>query len=191
MNFGKALKSIAGPLLGVASTLIPGGPVILGAINAMLPDDKKLPPTTTGAQMHQAVTDLTPESRASLMEKELDVEIAEINAWADIQDSMAKADAAGASTRPRIAVMMAQVVVFTVLAFVSVWVVAIYQEDLKTLEMINNSWGTILAVIATPTALLRSYFGMRTKEKQSRYAMASGTPATTGLANIINAFKGK
>ena len=32
MNFGKALKSIAGPLLGVASTLIPGGPAISGVI---------------------------------------------------------------------------------------------------------------------------------------------------------------
>jgi len=190
MNFGKALKSIAGPLLGVASTLIPGGPAILGAINAFMPEDKKLPATATGAQMHQAVNDLTPESRASLMEKELEVEIQEIKSWEGIQASLAQADAAGASTRPRIAVMMAQVVVFTVLAFVSVWVVAIYQEDIKTLDLINSSWGTILAVIATPTALLRSYFGMRTKEKQSRYAAASGNETTGALAGIIKAFKG-
>ena len=190
MNFGKALKSIAGPLLGVASALIPGGPIILGAINAMLPEDKKLPPTATGSDMHQAVNNLPPNAKASLMEKELDVEIAEIVAWEGIQESMSKADVAGASTRPRIAVMMAQVVVFVILVFISVWAIAIFHKDLETLKIINDSWATILAVIATPTALLRAYFGMRTKEKQSRYSAMSGQDVGGGLAGLIKAFKG-
>jgi len=190
MDFGKLFDTLKGPALTLASTLIPGGPAILGAINLMLPDDKKLPETATGADMRTAVNQLPPEQRSSLMEKELDVEIADIEAWADIQESMAKADAAGASTRPRIAVMMAQVVVFVILVFTSVLAIAIFNENTETLKILNDSWATIFAVIATPTALLRAYFGMRTTEKKARYSAMSGNNVSGGLSSIIKAFKG-
>lgn len=191
MNFGKLFDAIKGPLLTVASTLIPGGPVILSAVNALLPDDKKLPATATGQEIRGVVNSLSPQARSSLMEKELDVEIAEINSWANIQESLAKADASGASTRPYIAKMMAWCVVLVIGLFVSVWAVAIITKDVETLKVLADSWITVFAVIATPTALLRAYFGMRTKEKQARYGMASGQSPVSGLTTLINAFRGK
>lgn len=190
MNFGKALKSIAGPLLGVASTLIPGGPIILGAINAMLPEDNKLPPTATGADMHQAVNNLSPDAKASLMEKELDVEIAEIEGWVNIQESMSKADIAGNSTRPFIALMMAWALVIELAAIIFVWGMAVWSKDNATLTILSNSWGMLAVLIGIPMELLRYYFGKRTKEKQSRYSAMSGQDVGGGLAGIIKAFKG-
>jgi len=188
MNFGKLFDAIKGPLLSVASTLIPGGPLILGAVNAMLPDDKKLPESATGSDIRDAVNQLPPEQRGSLMEKQLDVEIAEINSWEGIQASLSQADAAGSSTRPYIAQMMAWCVVLVVGLFVVVWVAAIYNKDTTTLKLISDSWPMMLTVIGTPTALLRAYFGMRTKEKTARYSAASGQPSGM-IAGLISAFK--
>jgi len=43
----------------------------------------------------------------------------------------------------------------------------------------------MLAILATPTALLRAYFGMRTTEKKSRYAAATGQPVHGGLLHTV------
>jgi len=188
MDFGKLFDAIKGPLLSVASTLIPGGPLILGAVNAMLPDDEKLPESATGTDIRNAVNQLTPEQRGSLMEKQLDVEIAEIKSWEGIQASLSQADAAGSSTRPYIALMMAWIVAIVVSLFTAVWVYAIFKDQSDTLKILSDSWPMMLAVIGTPTALLRAYFGMRTKEKTARYSVASGQPAGT-IANLIGAFR--
>ena len=48
----------------------------------------------------------------------------------------------------------------------------------------------MVAVIGTPTALLRAYFGMRTKEKQSRYSAAAGQDMSSGLAGLVKAIRG-
>jgi len=188
LNFSKLFETLKGPLLSVASTFIPGGPAILGAINAILPDDKKLPDSATGGDIRLAVQQLPPAQRASLMEKQLDVQIAEISAWEGIQASLAQADEAGSSTRPFIALMMAWVVVVVVIIFVLVWAVAIATEDSNTLSALANSWQLMLAIIATPTVLLRSYFGMRTKEKMARYSAATEQPFGS-IANLIGALK--
>jgi hypothetical protein len=188
VNFGKLFDTLKGPLLAAASTVIPGGPLILAAVNEMLPDGQKLPATATGADMRAAVNTLPADQRGSLMEKELDVEIAEINAWEGIQASLAQADASGASTRPYIAKLMAWCVVIAIALFMGVWAVAVLGDDVATLEVLSESWPMILALVATPTALLRAYFGMRTKEKTARYSAASGQPLG-GIANLIGALR--
>ena len=188
MNFGKLFDAISGPLLTAVSSVIPGGPLILGAVNAMLPDDKKLPESATGNDIRNAVSQLTPEQQGSLMEKQLDVEIAEIKSWEGIQESLSKADQAGSSTRPAIAMMMAWCIVFVVALFTSVWGYAVVVDHSDTLETLGESWPMMLAVIGTPTALLRSYFGMRTKEKTTRYNAAAGQP-TSQPFNLINLFR--
>lgn len=190
MNIGNLFDAIKGPLLTMASTLIPGGPLILGAVNALLPDDKKLPEAATGNDIRNAVNQLSPEQRSSFMEKKLDVEIAGIKSWTSIQESMALADSAGSSTRPWIAKLMAAGVFIAIMVFVAVWAGAIVSGDEKTLTALADSWPLMLAILATPTTLLRAYFGMRTKEKQARYAIASEQPKPNPLADMIKAFKG-
>lgn len=189
MNFKEIFDTIKGPALAVASAFIPGGPEILAAVNAILPADKKLPESATGQNIVDAVHSLPPDQMASLMEKKLDVQITEINSWEKIQGHLATADAAGSSTRPTIALMMAWTVVGVILVFVTAWAIAMSNSDATVLDAVEKSWPMMLAIIATPTTLLRAYFGLRTKEKQSRYSAASGQDVTTGLTKLIAAFK--
>ena len=190
MNFGKIFDSLKGPLAAVASTMIPGGPAILAAVNAFLPDEKKLPDTATGGDIVSAVGSLPPEQRSSLMEKQIDLEIEKVHSWTDIQKSLNEADASGASTRPWIAKMMATIVAIAVLMFMVVWALAIGTGDAETLKALSDSWAMMLTVLGTPTALLRAYFGMRTKEKQARYSAASGQPMAGGISSLIGILKG-
>jgi hypothetical protein len=187
-TFGRIFDTIKGPLLGVASALIPGGPLVLAAINEILPENKQLPDTVTGSDMRRAVSRLDPVQRASLMEKQLDVEIAELNTWATIQEAHSKADSTGSTTRPTIAMMMAWVVVLEVVIIVVAWAYAVFTGDNAMIKEVNEAWPMLLAIVATPTALLRAYFGMRTKEKAARYSASTGQPLGM-VANLIKEFK--
>ncbi|MCK5601801.1 hypothetical protein KAR91_08035 [Candidatus Pacearchaeota archaeon] len=186
MDFGKFFSSLAGPVLDVVASAIPGGTIALKMINGMLPDDKQLPTNATGKQIKDAVdNDLSGEQRTIIMSKKIDLEMQEVKSWEGIQASMAKADESGSSTRPEIAKMMAWVVVIEILAVILVWGLAVIGKDNATLLILNDSWAMLSALVATPTALLMAYFGMRTKEKQARYSAMTGNPIQTGLAKII------
>lgn len=188
MNLQSILKKVGGAII---RDVVPGGGLVLDLVNSFLPEDKQLPTTATGDQARAAVEAMPPDQRAMLMAKELDVEIAEINSFAAIQESLARADAAGASTRPEIAKMMAQVVCFAVVVVVGSYAVAIWRDS-GVVAKINDSWAVVLTVLATPTALLQSYFGLRTREKTSRYGVAAGQePPPAGLAGMIGALFGR
>lgn len=178
----------------VIKSVVPGGGVVLDLINNLLPNDKKLGQKTTGEEAIAAIESLPAEQKASLMEKQLDVEIAEINNWSKIQASLASADIAGSSTRPEIAVMMSQVVSFTIIVFISILAVAIIQKQEGMIKVISELWPLMLAILGLPIGLLRSYFGMRSKEKKSRYQAASvamGQPQMNIFADIVKAVRGK
>ena len=85
---------------------------------------------------------------------------------------------------------MARVVSFTVIIFVSMWTIAIFRDQSDMVKRLSDSWPLMLTVLATPTALLRAYFGMRSREKKSRYANAIGQTQPNLVADIIKAIKG-
>ena len=163
---------------------VPGGALIIDVVNDLLPDNKKLSKESTGFDIKSAIETLPEDQKSSLLMKEFDVEIAEVNNWSIIQASLADADKAGSSTRPKIAMMMAYVVVVSILLFMSLLSISIFNNNTAMVELLGNSWPMIIAVLGTPTALLTAYFGMRTKEKRSRYAAASGQPVSR-IAGII------
>ena len=167
-------------------TLVPGSGLIIDGINALLPDNSKLPSDATGDQVNRAVSTLSPEQQTQILSKEYDVEIAEINSWTEIQGSLAEADKAGASTRPGIAKMMAWIVCYAEIIAISMWGYAVIMNQVS----LENSWPLIVAILATPTALLRAYFGMRTKEKKERCRAAIGQQPTNILRDIVKAIKG-
>jgi len=177
----------------VLKDLVPGGAAIVDGINALLPDDKKLPADATGTQVAGAVGTLTPEQQSQVLMKEYDLQIAEVNSWSQVQGSLADADKAHASTRPQIAGWMAACVVFAVFMAVTAWAISIFTESPSMLKAVQQSWPLIVTIIGTPTFLLKTYFGARMKEKQSRYAAAMGkpaAPATNFIADVVNAIKG-
>ena len=178
MNLKDILKTVGG---GLISTLVPGGPAIVGLINGFLPDDKKLPETATGQQAESAISSLPPDQQAIVLSKEFDVEIEEIRGFTDRFKAMADVDKTGHTTRPFISMMMAWCVVFAIVSTVSLYSYSIWEGDEAMITAITNGWPFIVGVLAVPSALLRSYFGMRTKEKQQKYEAATGIAPQLGM----------
>lgn len=179
MNLGDILKTVGTGL--IASIAGPAAPLIIAGINGFLPGDKQLPENATGEQAQSAINSLSPELQASVLEKEYDVKKEEIRGFTDRFKAMAEVDATGNTTRPQIALMMAQVVCFTIVVTVSMWAYAVITKNDVMISTINDSWMLIGAIIATPSALLRAYFAMRTKEKQQKYEAATGVSAPISL----------
>ena len=184
MDLGDILKKAGS---AVISSVVPGGGLIVDLINEFLPDEKKLPGTATGTDAQNAIDGLTPELRLKLMTRKLDVEIAETNAWADVQKSLAMADSTGNSTRPKIALMMAWLVVLQVcVVSVSIGYAALSEQD-NTIKVLSESWQMFSASMGIPTAVLLQYFGKRTKEKLERYNLAMGKEKSV-ISNAIKMF---
>jgi hypothetical protein len=180
MDLGKILKKIGG---AVIKDIIPGGGIaslVIDAVNAFMPDDDKLPGNATGDQTLSAINRLPADQQAIILNRQFDVEIAEINSWSQVVESLSRADATGSSTRPEIAKMMAMVVAFAVVLAISTWSVAVLTNKGELLKNLNDSWVLVVTIVGTPTALLRAYFGLRTDEKKSRYSVAGGGPVQQG-----------
>ena len=62
-------------------------------------------------------------------------------------------------------------------------------ENTEMLKELKESWELMLVLLGTPTALLRAYFGMRTKEKQARYAAATGQPIAGVMGGVLGLFR--
>lgn len=177
-------------LKGVGSALlkeVPGGDLAMAAINAVLPEDKKLSSTATVEEAKQRYDSLSSADQAAIKLKEFDVQIAEINSWAKIQESFSKADISGNSTRPDIAMMFAKLVVFIdgLMALLMAWAVIDEQID------ISNAWPMVLALVTPPLGIIGQYFGKRAKEKIARYGAIMGQDITGALSSITNIFKRK
>ena len=159
MKFSEVFNAIK-PFASVAASFIPGGPAVVGLLNAVLPDDKKLPETATGQQIMDAHSSLTPNQQSSLSEKKIDLEIAQEEGWTDRYKAMTAAD--GHSTRPAIALMMARVLSFETLAF-TVWCF-VYPEQMRNPIL----WSVFGSLTLIPGGLLGKYFGELRKEQANR-----------------------
>ena len=182
MNLLKILGTVGS---AVVSTMVPGGAAIVAGVNAFLPDDKKLPESATGTEVQNAVSALPPEKQAEILAKEYDVEIAKIESWATIQGHLSKAEAAGASTRPEIAMMMAWLVVLQVTTICILMGASVAIVNNELLSTIKEFWPMLLASMGIPAGLLRAYFGMRTEEKKHRVHAATGVAPIAGIISSL------
>jgi hypothetical protein len=187
MNFADAIPFLKTGL-SVAAPFIPGGGAIVAAINAFLPDSDKLADAATGGEILAKYQGLSSDQRLQLESKQIDFEIAESNNWAKNVKSLADADASGSSTRPQIAMLMAYIVVFSVVALIVAIFWAAVTKDSVMINSLSASWELILVALGTPSALLRAYFAMRTKEKQTRYAAAANQPIADVVGGITKLF---
>lgn len=60
--------------------VVPGGGILIDAVNTLLPKDRRLPTNASGRDIENAVQDLPPEQRAALLERQFDVDEALIKA---------------------------------------------------------------------------------------------------------------
>lgn len=64
--------------------VVPGGGILIDAVNTLLPDNHKLPSTASGKDVENAITSLPPEQRAALLERQFDVDEALIKARGNV-----------------------------------------------------------------------------------------------------------
>jgi len=187
MNWFGALKKVGG---AVVASVIPGGGEIIKLVNGFLPINKRLGDNATGADVEKAIDSLPADQKAQLLAKQMDVEITEIKEHSNVMATLAEADKAGASTRPRVAMILTYFVVFVGVVLMLMLAGAVVWKQTETLKLLYKYWPLALSLTGPPIGLLERYFGKRTREKEARYAGALGVPMKGGvLSSIVSAFK--
>jgi len=166
----RELLNIGATVLGTANPVVAGG---IKIINTLLPEDKKLPESASNGQVLDAASSLSPDHRLALMEKELDIELAEIQSHTDNLRVLADVDKSGSSTRPYIALMMSWVIVLSVLPVSWAYAYSLIANKADLMQSISQNYMILLVLLGTPIWVVRAYFGHRTEEKKARYALSA------------------
>ena len=178
-------------VLGLAATATaavnPAVGAAINAVNALLPEEKRLPATATVAEVDNAALKIEdPQLRGELMEMELQLSIVESNNWAHVQTTLAEADKHNSSTRPSIANRMAWLLAIAIGAILVCLIVAAVRGHANVISELSNAGTLILALLGAPTTVVFHYFGIRTKEKLGRYsASTGGSVDTTGVVGKV------
>ena len=183
MNLWDIVKNVGS---GIVREVVPGGNLLMAGINELLPDDKKLPADATGKDIGDAVASLPPDQRASVMNKEFDVQITQIKESNATVRAMLDADTKTPhTTRPYIAKGSFKVVAFTVITTISIWAYGVLKGDEKLIAAVVNGWPFVLAVIAPLVVLLHAYFGVLKNEQKNKLDAANGVSNPSGLTGLI------
>ncbi len=188
MNLLKILGKVGGSIL---ADVVPGGNAILRVVNEFLPEESKLPEKCTGADIQGAISKMPPKSQAILLNKQFDVEKIEIQEHTKVITALGEVDKTGNSTRPAIAMMMAQIVAFSVIILITMLAISIINNNIETIKAIGDNWPLVTALLTIPSALLRAYFGMRTKEKQQKYHAISNSEPKSVVSDLVSLWKSK
>lgn len=187
MKLGKILKSVGKNLV---KNVVPGADIIFDTLEDIT--GKKLfdRDNATGEDVTKAINFMSSQDQMMVLTKEFDVEIVEEQEWTKRFEAANKADETGKSTRPEIAKMVA----FTVCLPVNLFSVALFFSALmdkkEMVDSLSNCSMIVISITTPLLALLYAYFGMRTREKQSRYNMAVDQPAPTGIiGSLVNLIK--
>lgn len=141
-------------------------------VNSILPESKKLPPEATGADAEHALQWADPDQRAQLMERRLELQVAQEEGWTARYQAMCQAD--GQSSRAHIAKLMAWVLAFEILLFTA-WAF-VYPENMTSPAL----WTVFATLTGVPAGLLGKYFGELRREQRNRQE-AMGAPAAVGV----------
>lgn len=176
------LRDIIKGAAAIAGTVNPAVGLAIGVVNEFLPEKDKLPETATGSQVGDALDGLPVDVRATLMERDIDLRIAQEEGWTTRYEAMCRGD--GQTTRPKIALMLTKVLIFEILAF-TVW--CFFYPDMIGDAGVWAAFGTLTGV---PAGAILSYFGNLRKEQSARVAGLSGHSPLGAIGGIVKAFKG-
>ena len=150
-----------------------------------MPDKDKLPETATGAEVLQKFESLPAEVQAQINLKYLDLEIAESKNFSANFQAAVEADKSGNTTRPEIARLFAYQIFVITTAVVITYCYGISSKNPTLIDALTNSWPFILSTLGTQAAVIRAYFGMRSKEKNTRYAVSAGQEPPKNILETI------
>jgi len=178
---------------GIIANAVPGGSLILSAVNEFLPDDKKLTSSATGDDMQSAISGMPAAQQVEIMSKEFDVEITQIKESYSTLRTMLEHDASNPqSTRPYIAKHSFHVIAFCIVVAMSAFGWAVVTKDKEMVKVIMDGWPFMIGITGILATLLRSYFGVLSGEKKAVLDAANGKTASVGLASsLAGMFKGK
>lgn len=186
MKLWDIVKKVGSTALQVA---LPGtGSLIVGAVNEFLPDDQKLPNGATGNDLNNAILKLPAEQQASIMEKEFDVEITQIQESYSTVRAALESDAKNPqSTRPYIAKGSFHVVAFVLVVTICTWCYGVITADELMVKTIVEGWPFIIAILGPLVTLLWAYFGILKQEHKNKLDAANGASTPPGIAGILSA----
>ena len=176
----------------VVAHVVPGGAAIVAAVNALLPDNEKLPSYATGHQMDKAIAGLSAEQKIALLSKQYDVDIAAIQQGNQTLRTMLETEQKSPhSTRPKIAFGC-----FLVLAFITVCVGVsivwcVVKADHTTLGAMKELTMLLGGVTAIFALVLRAYFGILSHESRDRQNAANGFQNIGALAAVTSKVIGR
>lgn len=184
MKLWDVVKSVGS---AVVREVVPGGGILVDAVNEFLPDDKKLPRDATGRDIDDAVQSLPADQRARVMEKEFDVDMTRIRQTNETVRAMLEADTKNPqTTRPYIARGAFHVIAFAVIAVVSTWAYGVIAGKETMVEAVTQGWPFILSVVGPFVVLLHAYFGVIKTEHKNRLDAAGGKSTPSGIAGILS-----
>jgi len=183
MKLKDILKKVGGAVIKEA---VPGGGMILAAVNELLPSVAKLGEGATGRDIEVAIESLPPDQRAEIMGKRYDVEIAEIKETSASLQAALHADAINPqSTRPKIAYQCFQVAAAISLLVVSVWAYAIGTGNATLVDAVTSGWPFVGMVVGPFFVILRGYFGILRDEQKNKLDAGNGNPTTNIVGGIV------
>lgn len=189
MNILAIVKSIGGAIL---TAILPKvGEKIVEEVNLHVDSDKKLDPkVVTGDEVAKTIESLPPEKRAALQKSQIELEtiallanIQDSNNWLAVQQALIESERKGSWVRPLVVVICTILMVSGVGLLLWIeWFKAYTLMSLlktnpeKVLELTEfiPQPSVVLGIIGTPVALIWTYFGRRTREKEIRTAAAIG-----------------
>lgn len=172
----------------VVRNVVPGGGLVVDIVNEFLPKDKKLTSQATGSDISNAVDSLPIKQRAQLMEREFDVNLAEIKEGHSTIRAMLENEAKSThTTRPFVIKLFAYALVFVHVVAILFLGYAIIIENENMVSVTMGGWPYILVLTAPFTTAIASYFGILRKEQGKRLDATIGKPSS----NIINTILGR
>lgn len=182
MKFWDIVRNVGGDIV---ENVVPGGKVIMGVINGLLPADKQLPIKATGLQVQDAINQLPADLQAQVMYKEFDVKLEELRQTHDTLRTMLVADGTAThTTRPKIALGSFRVIAFILMVTVSTWTVGVLKGDDVMVKVVMDGWPFLLAIIAPLVTLLHAYFGVLKQEKKATLDASNNMPTST-IAKVM------
>lgn len=182
MRLWDVLKAVGA---GVIKTVVPGGGLLVAAVNEFLPTDKKLPASSTGDDIHRVIATLPEAQRAALLDKEFDVDLTQIREEHSTVRTMLDAEIQTPhTTRPWVARWAFVVVAIIHLAVVLLWADAVRAGKQDIIDAVMGGWPFVIAMTGPFTTLLLAYFGVLKREQKNRLDAAGGT--TGGLVSLLS-----
>ncbi len=176
------LLKILGPAATLATALNPALAPVVEIVNRLLPVDKQLPANASGPEVVAAYSEAPAEARHNI---EAELAVLEVQTAASNLAHMVSVESVGSNTRPRIAWLMGGVFALAVVIMMLMWARAVWVGDSAALAELAGSWELMLTLLGTPGLVIRSYFGMRSADKKSRYAAVTGQPVHSGLLGTV------